>query len=85
MCSSDLYERVRKARRGVALAEAREGCCTACNVRLRPQVYNEVRTNQSVVTCESCSRIVYYVEPPPAEGAEGEDSPKSGEPAGPPN
>ncbi|MGD0920658.1 MAG: C4-type zinc ribbon domain-containing protein [Terriglobia bacterium] len=78
----ELYERVRKARRGVALAEARGGSCTACNVRLRPQVYNEVRTNQSVVTCETCSRILFYVEPPPVEGAEGESSPKSGEQAG---
>lgn len=63
----ELYERVRKARRGVALAEVREGFCTACNVRLRPQVYNEVRTHQSLLTCENCDRILYYVEPPPAE------------------
>jgi hypothetical protein len=61
----DLYERVRKARRGVALAEVRDGCCTACNVRLRPQAYNEVRISQAVATCESCNRILYYVEPPP--------------------
>jgi predicted nucleic acid-binding Zn-ribbon protein len=76
----DLYERVRKARRGVALAEVREGCCTACNVRLRPQVYNEVQTSESIVTCESCNRILYYIEPP-AEGAEAQGSTKSGEPA----
>lgn len=76
----ELYERVRKARRGLALAEARDGCCTACNVRLRPQVYNEVRTNESIVTCESCSRILYYVELP-AEGTEAEGSAKAGEPA----
>ncbi|HTG58838.1 MAG TPA: hypothetical protein VMG63_05440, partial [Terriglobia bacterium] len=31
----ELYERVRGARRGVAVAEVRDGCCTACNVRLR--------------------------------------------------
>jgi predicted nucleic acid-binding Zn-ribbon protein len=78
----DLYERVRKARRGVALAEAREGCCTACNVRLRPQVYNDVRTSESVVTCESCSRILYYIEPP-AEGAEVEGSRTPSKPATP--
>jgi predicted nucleic acid-binding Zn-ribbon protein len=73
----ELYERVRRARRGIALAEARDGCCTACNVRLRPQVYNEVRTNESVVTCESCNRILYYVEPPAGEAAEAEASSKS--------
>jgi predicted nucleic acid-binding Zn-ribbon protein len=66
----NLYERIRAVRRGVALAEVREGCCTACNVRLRPQVYNEVRANESVLTCDNCNRIIYYVEPPPAEGAE---------------
>lgn len=65
----DLYERVRKARRGVALAEVREGFCAGCNVRLRPQIYNEARTNETILTCESCSRILYYVESPPAESA----------------
>lgn len=63
----EIYQRVRP-RRGVAVAEVRDGCCTGCNVRLRPQVYNEVRMNESIVSCESCSRILYYVEPTPEEG-----------------
>ncbi len=63
----DLYQRVYKARRGVALAEVREGFCTGCNVRLRPQLYNEVRTNQALLTCENCNRIVYCLESLPAE------------------
>ncbi len=60
----DTYERVRRGRQGIAVAEVRDGFCTACNVRLRPQSYNEVRTGQGIVTCESCSRILYYLEPP---------------------
>jgi predicted nucleic acid-binding Zn-ribbon protein len=63
----DTYERVRSGRNGVALAEVRDGFCTACNVCLRPQLYNEVRTNEALLICESCSRILYYVEPAPAE------------------
>jgi len=70
----DLYERVRKGRRGMALAEVRDGSCTGCNVRLRPQVYNEVRTNQAVISCESCGRILFYVVPPPGEPAGAGDS-----------
>ena len=66
----DLYERVRKARRGQAVAEVREDFCTACNVRLRPQLFNEVRGNQALLTCENCDRILYYVEPPPTDSAE---------------
>ncbi len=68
-----LYERIRTYRTGAAVAEVRDGLCTACNVRLRPQIYNEVRSNEAVLTCENCSRIVYYVEPPAAEQAEGGD------------
>jgi predicted nucleic acid-binding Zn-ribbon protein len=68
-----LYERIRSYRAGPAVAGVRDGLCTACNVRLRPQVYNEIRANDQVLTCENCSRIIYYVEPPPEEQAEGGD------------
>jgi hypothetical protein len=27
---------------------------------LRPQVYNEVRTNEHIITCDSCNRILWY-------------------------
>jgi uncharacterized protein len=66
-----LYERIRSYRTGAAVVEVRDGLCTACNVRLRPQVYNDVRGNDAVLTCENCSRIYYYVEPPAEEQAEG--------------
>jgi hypothetical protein len=66
----NLYQRIRQARRGMAVAEVREGLCTACNVLLRPQVYNEVRTNEVLLTCENCGRIIYYVEPAPAQTGE---------------
>jgi hypothetical protein len=62
-----LYERTRAVRRGLAVAQARDGLCTACDVLLRPQVYNQVRANEAVVTCENCDRILYYVEPVAAE------------------
>jgi hypothetical protein len=69
----NLYQRIRQARRGVAVAEVREGLCTACNVLLRPQVYNDVRTNEVLLTCENCGRIIYYVEPGPAPAGEAND------------
>jgi hypothetical protein len=73
-----LYERIRTYRTGAAVAEVRDGLCTACNVLLRPQVYNEIRANDTVMTCENCSRILYYVEPPPEEpAAAGEEGAKA--------
>lgn len=79
------YDRVRKLR-GSAMAEAIEQKCSACNVLLRPQRYNEIRTNEQIIACDTCGRILWY-DPardaaPPAEpvAAAAQDGP-SGRPA----
>jgi uncharacterized protein len=61
-----VFDRVAYGRKGLAVAEAREGLCTVCHVRLRPQVFNEVRRNDSLIQCDSCTRILYFV---PAQSA----------------
>lgn len=67
-----LFDHVAKQRKGQALAAARDGICTVCHVRLRPQVFNEVRRNESLIQCESCLRILYFV---PAAAPESATSP----------
>jgi hypothetical protein len=52
------YERVSKFR-GSGLAEVRDQKCMGCQVMLRPQTYNEVRSGQ-VIVCESCQRVLYF-------------------------
>jgi predicted nucleic acid-binding Zn-ribbon protein len=60
-----LFEQVAKVRKGVALSMAtRDGLCSICHVRMRPQVFQQVRANDSVVQCDSCQRILYWVPPP---------------------
>jgi len=54
------FEQVAKNRKGVAVAEAKNGLCTICHVRLRPQVFNEIRRNASIIQCDSCQRILYF-------------------------
>jgi predicted nucleic acid-binding Zn-ribbon protein len=54
------FETVARSRRGVAVAEAKNGLCTICHVRLRPQVFNEVLRNASIIQCDSCQRILYF-------------------------
>ncbi len=49
-----------RIRDGVAVAEARNGACTACYMALRPQVMADVRRGQEVITCDNCNRILYY-------------------------
>jgi len=59
-----LFELVSRRRNGVAVAEARDGICTICHVRLRPQVFNTVRRNDEITQCDSCNRILYFVPVP---------------------
>ena len=65
----ELYARVAK-QRGSGVAEAREGMCQACHVRMRVQIWVEVRKNEQLFQCESCSRIYFYEPPPPTVVAE---------------
>src|ERR1035437_8419427 len=53
------YERVSKFR-GSGISEVREHQCMACRVMLRPQTYNEVRSGQQTIVCDSCQRILYF-------------------------
>ena len=48
-----------------AVAEARDGMCQACHVRMRVQIWVEVRKNEQIFQCESCSRVFFYEPPPP--------------------
>ena len=56
-----IFELVAKRRNGVAIAEARDGICTICHVRLRPQVFNNILKNDQIIQCDSCNRIMYSV------------------------
>jgi hypothetical protein len=60
------YERLRRTRKGIAVAEAIDGRCSLCNMSLRLQFYQELRRLDQVMYCETCGRILFYT-PPPVE------------------
>src|SRR5438552_5290702 len=45
------YERIRKGRAGVAIAEVIEGRCSKCNMTLRPQFLQELKRGDTVMIC----------------------------------
>jgi uncharacterized protein len=59
------YDRVLKLRGSSLAAVYEDENCSGCRVRLRPQVFQDVMTNEQIVTCFYCNRILYYVPPPP--------------------
>lgn len=60
----DHYERISKKHHGVVLAEIHNELCGACGMRIRPHVMQEIRRSASteLFHCETCTRILYYVE-----------------------
>jgi uncharacterized protein len=65
----ELFQRVARLR-GVAVAEARDGMCQVCHLKLRLQMYAEIKHNEEIQQCPACNRILYYVPPPAAPAAE---------------
>jgi predicted nucleic acid-binding Zn-ribbon protein len=79
------YDKVAAVRK-TGIAEARDQKCSACHVMVRPQKYDELRSNQAIVICDSCSRILYYdpthePAPPPAKAKRKKKAEAAGEPA----
>src|SRR3984957_9758749 len=60
-----LYDRIAKRHNGTAVAEAREGQCRGCGMRLLPHIAEELRRedDEEVYRCESCGLILYTLEP----------------------
>ncbi len=56
------YRRIAEARKGIALAEAKDELCSACHVRIRPQMYAELMRTDNIHACDSCSRILFVRE-----------------------
>ncbi len=68
----EMFRLIRERFDGVALAQVRElqrvgkgpqmWHCSGCNYRVLPQSLVEIRNSGSVVLCDSCKRILYFVE-----------------------
>jgi predicted nucleic acid-binding Zn-ribbon protein len=58
------YDRIlKKWRGGVVVAEAVAGRCSACQILLRPQYFQDLKKGSELMFCESCGRILFYNPP----------------------
>lgn len=53
------YEKVLSGKDGVAIVAVKDNACQGCFMNLPPQMINEIKMNDKVITCESCARILY--------------------------
>ncbi len=68
------YEKIANRRHGIGVAEVREEACRLCGMRIPPHIFQELRRSDlhEIYQCESCARILYYVEPPMAASPDAE-------------
>lgn len=76
----ETYERIASRHHGVGLSEVRDEACMACGLRVIPHVFQLLRKDDAkqIFQCENCSRILYYVEPPPTAEPTGEQASAAG-------
>jgi uncharacterized protein len=56
------FQRLYEKKGGLAVVRAVGASCSACHVRIRPALFQELRARREVVYCDSCKRILYYEE-----------------------
>ena len=54
------YQKLLGSKAGMALAEARGESCSGCYMSIPPQVFVNVKKNETVINCPHCGRILYY-------------------------
>jgi predicted nucleic acid-binding Zn-ribbon protein len=54
------YQRLSATKSGTAIVEVRGESCSGCFMSIPPQVYVNVKKNESIITCPQCYRILYY-------------------------
>lgn len=58
----DLYLKIFKNKKGIALSPVNDEFCSMCHMRIRPQVLNELKEKKKIILCENCGRILYWLE-----------------------
>jgi predicted nucleic acid-binding Zn-ribbon protein len=61
------YETIRK-RKGTAIAFTTDGSCSACHVRMPPQLVQKLKRQEEFGQCPSCNRIIYFRDPAEVSG-----------------
>lgn len=57
-----IYETLSRTKGGLALSLVKGEFCSACHMRIRPQMLNEIKAREELIYCENCGRLLYWVE-----------------------
>ena len=55
-----LYNEISSKSNGIALSPVAGEFCSMCHMRIRPQILNELKEENSIILCENCGRIIHF-------------------------
>jgi len=55
----NLYVNLGKSKGGIPLSKVKNGFCSECYMKIRPQILVEIKKSDKIITCENCGRILY--------------------------
>ncbi len=55
-----LYNKISVNSNGISLSPVTGEFCSMCHMRIRPQVLNELKAENSIILCENCGRILHF-------------------------
>jgi len=56
------YDRVRRARKGVAVVPMLREACSGCHNRIIPQKRVEIQKGSKIIFCDVCGRFIYFMQ-----------------------
>jgi len=56
------YERILKAKNGLALVKVEHSACRGCFINVTSQIINEIKMRDKVIHCDACARMLYLEE-----------------------
>jgi predicted nucleic acid-binding Zn-ribbon protein len=65
-----LYLRISKKMSGIGMSPVTDDFCSLCQMRIRPQLLNELVERKKIILCEACGRILYWQKPQDEEEEE---------------
>jgi predicted nucleic acid-binding Zn-ribbon protein len=55
------YMQIFAKKNGIALSPVTDDFCSICQIRIRPQMLNELKAKREIILCENCGRILYWL------------------------
>jgi len=56
----EIYKQIYAKKNGIALSPVTDDFCSICQIRIRPQMLNELKAKKEIILCENCGRILYW-------------------------